>query len=106
MILLSTVRIKVIRREMVPVLEALSIYEGSNHSVTITGWQDPTYRPDGAHADGRAIDLRTRDQKDPDLLAQYLKDALYPLSPHYIILWGDTGHLDHIHVGYHKEVRV
>ena len=103
--LLSTVRVREIRAEMVQVLEALAIFEGNNHTVTITGWQDLAYMPGRAHADGRAIDLRTHDQPDPNMLAQFLKDALYPLSPHYIILWGDGGHQDHIHVGFHKEVR-
>ena len=105
MILLDTVKIKVIRRQMMPVLEALSIYETDTHEVTITGWQDPTYRPDGAHADGRAIDLRTYDQPDADYMAMFLRDALYPLSNHYVIMWGDEGHHDHIHVGFHKEER-
>jgi len=105
MILLDTVRLKNLRAEIVPVLEALSIYESRYKPVTITGWQDLSYRPDGAHADGRAIDLRTHNQDDPDFMAQYLRDALYPLSPHYFVLWGDAGHRDHLHVGYHKEMR-
>ena len=105
MILLDTVRLKRLRAEMVPVLEALSIYETDNHEVTITGWQDETYTPGRAHADGRAIDLRTYDQPDPGMMAQFLKDALYPLSPHYIVLWGDDEHHDHLHVGFHKEMR-
>ena len=103
--LLAKVRVREIKASMVPVLEALSIFEGSNHKVTITGWQDLTYRSDGAHADGRAIDLRTYDQPDPGMMAQFLKDALYPLSPHYIVLWGDDEHHDHLHVGFHKEMR-
>ena len=105
MTLLDTVRVKVIRSEIVPILEALSIYETAYDPITITGWQDLTYRPDGAHADGRAIDIRTRDHKDPDSLAEFLRDALFPISPHYILLWGDAGHKDHIHIGYHKEMR-
>lgn len=101
MILLPSVRVLRIRSEMLPVLQAL---DGYVIEVTITGWQDPSYRPDGAHADGRAIDLRTWDQPDADGLATWLRTQLYPLSPHYIVLWGDEGHKDHIHVGYHKEV--
>ena len=100
--LLDSVRVKTIRPEVVPIIGAISRYTSE---VTVTGWQDLSYRPDGAHADGRALDLRVWDQASPSRLAQHLKDELYPLSPHYIVLWGDKGHKDHIHVGYHKETR-
>ena len=105
MILLKTVRIKRIRAEVVPIINAIDTYERGNEEVVITGWQDPSYRPNGAHADGRAIDLRIWNLADPNKLADHLKAKLYPLSKHYIILWGDDGHRDHIHVGYHLEER-
>ena len=105
MILIDTVRVRKIRPEIMPILEAILSYEELGHSVTVTGWQDQTYRFDGAHADGRALDLRVWNHKDPDLLAKALEDKLYPVSEHYVVLWNDEGHKDHIHVGYHKETR-
>ena len=103
--LLSVAHVKRIRAEILPILSLLCEYELNHREVVITGWAGRPYRPDGAHADNRGLDLRTRDREDADELAQYLRDGLYPISPHYIVLWGDAGHRDHIHVGYHKETR-
>jgi hypothetical protein len=60
--------------------------------IGITGWQDKTYRPNGAHAQGRALDLRISDLHDVDGLIDHLERRDWPY------LYGPPDHKNHIHV--------
>lgn len=91
----QTVQVNQIPQLMSLLLLDLNIWstlEGKD--LTITGWQDKTYRPGGAHRQGRAVDVRTTDLEPEQLtsLVKHLKAREYPL------LVGAPDHYDHIHV--------
>lgn len=68
--------------------------------VWISGCQEPKVYPEGkVHRMGYAVDLRVWNLIDPDTFVAHLRHEL-PESEHFKVLYGDEGHLDHIHVGY------
>lgn len=94
-------RFKVIPYEMVVMFDAL-LAAGKVHGVqpVITGAGNENYPKGKVHDQGYALDVRVRNLKDPKAFAQGLRYALGSLSPRYKVLYGDPGHLDHIHIGF------
>jgi hypothetical protein len=66
----------------------------------VTGAQDRVYRIDGAHHDGRGLDLRSRDLHDPWGAADMIRKILTARGMRAAVLYGPPDHLDHIHVHY------
>jgi LmbE family N-acetylglucosaminyl deacetylase len=66
----------------------------------ITGAQDKVYREDGAHRAGRALDLRSRDFRDPFGAADMIRRILESKGMDVVVLFGPPDHLNHIHVHY------
>jgi hypothetical protein len=66
----------------------------------ITGAQNASYRHGSAHRDGRALDFRSRDLKDPGEAAQGMRSTLKAYGLEATVLQGPPDHLDHIHAHY------
>ena len=93
----NNVNIKDIRREMkdfFPLIEEIILkVEGQKYIPTITSGKDSKHSENSLHYKGLAIDLRSRDMKNPKLVVKMLKMALdYELD---IVLESD-----HIHIEY------
>ena len=97
----KNVRFKYIPYEMVVIFDAL-LAVGKVHGVqpVITGAAYENYPIGKVHDQGYGLDVRVRGLKDPEAFAQGLRYALGTLSPHYKVLYGDTGHKTHIHIGF------
>ena len=67
---------------------------------TITGAAYNGYPAGKVHDQGYAIDVRVRDVPDPASYAETIRSILGAVSPHYVVLYGDEGHRDHIHIGF------
>jgi len=99
--ILPTVRFKKIPLELITVFEALlhvSILYGE--TPVITGAAYEGYPVGNVHDRGYAVDVRTRNLSDPQRFAEAVERYLWAVSPHYVVLYGDPAHRDHIHIGY------
>ena len=97
----TNVRFKYIPYEMVVIFDALLAcgkVQGVQPVITGASYED--YPLNKVHAEGYAIDLRTEGLPDARGFAQGLDKVLRSLSAHYKVLYGDVGHLDHIHIGF------
>jgi len=66
----------------------------------ITGAAYEDYPLNKVHAEGYAIDVRIEGLRDARGFAEGLDKCLRAVSSHYKVLYGDVGHLDHIHIGF------
>jgi hypothetical protein len=96
---LETARFDLIPAEFLPVAEVL-IRAGLDLDVTptITGVDRESYRSGGAHQAGYAWDVRVFDVTEPSRYAVFIRTELRKISKNYVVLYGDQGHLDHIHI--------
>jgi len=95
------VRFRYIPYEMVVMFDALLAcgkVQGVQPVITGASYED--YPEDKIHGQGYAIDVRTSNLPDAKGFAEGLDKVLGSLSPHYKVLYGDSGHLNHIHIGY------
>jgi len=92
---------KVIPYEVVLIFDAL-LAAGKVHGVqpVITGAGGENYPKGKVHDQGYAVDVRTSNLPDPKGFAEGIDKVLRAVSPHYKVLYGDPGHLNHIHIGY------
>jgi len=74
-------------------------------TLTITGADDTIYPIGGIHQAGYAWDLRIHDIHAPAQLASWLLVQLKAIDKNYKVLYGDPGHLDHIHVAWEGSSR-
>lgn len=93
----NTVNIKDIDKRLkdfFPLIEEIILkVEGQKYCPTITSGKDGNHSYNSLHYQGLAIDLRTRDMKNPKMVIKLLKKALdYELD---IVL-----EKDHIHIEY------
>ena len=97
----TNVRFKYIPYEMVMMFTAV-LTCGKVHGVqpVITGASYEDYPLNKVHAEGYAIDLRTKGLPDAKSFAKDLDKCLRVVGSHYKVLYGDVGHLDHIHIGF------
>jgi hypothetical protein len=87
--------------EMIDVLIELdAISDAYGFRPVITGAGDTQYPKGKVHDMGYAIDVRTSNIKHPKRFVDDLREALGFLSPHYVVLYGDPAHKDHIHIGF------
>jgi len=97
----GNVRFRYIPYEMVVMFDAiLACGKVQGVQPVITGASFEDYPLNKVHAEGYAIDLRTKGLPDARGFAQGLDKVLGSLSPKYKVLYGDVGHLDHIHIGF------
>ena len=93
----NNVNIKDVRREMkdlFPLIEEIILkVEGQKYIPTITSGNDSKHSENSLHYKGLAIDVRSKDMKNPKMVVKMLKKALdYELD---IVLESD-----HIHIEY------
>ena len=67
---------------------------------TITSGAEGHHMAGSLHPLGLAWDLRVRDLTDPAIVAQELREMLNLKEHDFDIVYGDSQHLDHIHVEY------
>ena len=81
-------------KDFFPLIEEIILkVEGQKYCPTITSGKDGLHSKDSLHYQGLAIDLRTRDMKNPKMVVILLKNTLdYELD---IVL-----EKDHIHIEY------
>jgi len=97
----DSVRFRYIPYEMVCMFDAL-LSMGRHQGVQpiITGAADEDYPEGKVHAEGYALDVSTSNLSDPDAFARGLRVYLGAVGPHYLVLYGDEEHKNHIHVGF------
>ena len=99
--ILPEVRFKIIPVEMIEmfyaILNAASI---QGCEPTITGASFNGYPKGKVHDRGYAIDIRIHDIPDPKAYADEIRNELGIVDPHYVVLYGDPLHRDHIHIGF------
>lgn len=97
----ACVRFSKIPPEMLPMFHAIDIYaKQQGVAATITGAADENYPVGKVHDRGYAIDVRVYDIPAPWQYADSVRRYLRAVSPHYVVLFGDRKHLDHIHIGF------
>lgn len=97
----ENVRFKIIPVEMLSMFEAiLNAAAKQGKEPTITGASYEAYPKGKVHDRGYAIDIRTFDIPDPHVYAEDITIELGAVSPHYVVLYGDERHTDHIHIGF------
>jgi len=97
----DNVRFEIIPFEMLGMFDAvLSAGCDQGINVEITGAGNENYPKGKVHAEGYAIDVSVQNIPDIERFVLYLNEFLGLLNPHYKVLWGDAGHLDHIHIGF------
>jgi len=98
---LKNVRFKLIPLEMLhmfyAVMKAAALQRGTP---TITGAAFEGYPVGKVHDAGYAIDVRVSDIEHPAQYASDIRKFLSAVSRHYAVLYGDSSHLDHIHIGF------
>lgn len=67
---------------------------------TITGAAYENYPKGKVHDRGYAIDVRVSGVPDPEMYADSIRRYLGAVSPHYVVLYGDREHRNHIHIGF------
>ena len=65
----------------------------------MTGAADPSYPKGGVHDRGLAWDFRIWALRDPARVAEAIRGKLQDIDKRWVVLYGDSGHQDHIHVG-------
>ena len=97
----KNVRFKYIPYEMVVMFDAiLACGKVQGVQPVITGASYEDYPLNKVHAEGYAIDVSIRNIVDARGFANGLYKCLGSLSLKYKVLYGDVGHLDHIHIGF------
>lgn len=97
----SCVRFKIIPVEMLAMFTAiLNAAEAQGVEPVITGAAYNGYPPGKVHDAGYAIDVRTSNIPDPQSFAESVDRYLRVVDSHYVVLYGDPKHRDHIHIGF------
>lgn len=99
--ILPNVRFRLIPLEMMHMFWAIS-FAAAKQGIepTITGAAYESYPQGKVHDRGYAIDVRTAGVPDPENYAYTIRRYLETVSPHYVVLYGDKQHLNHIHIGF------
>lgn len=101
LLLAPKVHFKHIPWEMVDMFRAVLLAaESQGVRAIITGAAGKAYPKGKVHAEGYGIDVRTSGIPDPGGFAGDIRRTLRAVSPHYVVLYGDEQHLDHIHIGF------
>lgn len=98
---LENVRFRKIPDEMFAMFQAISKAAAEqNTEATITGAAYENYPKGKVHDRGYAIDVRVSGIPDPETYDASIKSFLRAVSPHYVVLYGDPKHRNHIHIGF------
>jgi len=99
--LLPTTRLEWINWPLIECCLAVwQAYQEQDAKPVMTGADYESYPAGTTHDRGLAWDWRIWDVKNPAKCAERIAELLTAISPRWRILYGDKGHLDHIHVAY------
>lgn len=97
----DTVRFRQIPIEMIFMFRA--VLQAARHQgfePVITGAAEEGYPKGKVHDRGYAIDVRVWNVPDRQQFADEIESYLRVVDSHYVVLYGDPKHCDHIHIGF------